>query len=362
MLTISKQDSSAAGVALAISPPQRSRSPEASRHCASETVVGGNSPRRALGGWTQPVAAMTSPRHTARDIRTGDLRDDIVRSTRNLLALHAERHCLRRPRRRSSRPASETAGRGRGPRCMAPPRMGSVLAQLRARRHTALLVSLVMLFAVRPLIEPTGAGPLAFSVVMLIVLLVALYNMEVEELGGDHTKLLAGRRRRRTVGWTLAVLAAAERLGVLVVGNENWYEGIGLASWFAFFAFVTAGELRNLVRHRTVTRETISMSVSVYLMLGVTWGLLYILIFLEQPGSFRFPEADEVTLWHTFPVFIYFILTTLSTIGYGDIMPVTLLARYAAVAEGIAGQFYLAILVARLVSMQIMASGDRGGR
>src|SRR5262245_29828386 len=245
---------------------------------------------------------------------------------------------------------------------MAPARMGSVLARLRARRHTALLVSLVALFAVRPLIEPTGAGPIAFSVVMLIVLLLSLYNMEVEELVGDHAKLLEERRRRRIVGWTLALLAAGERFGGLVVGNENWLEGIGLASWFAFFLFITAGELRNLVRHRTVTRETISMSISVYLLLGITWGLLYILIFLEQPGSFRFPEGDEVTLGHTFPVFIYFSLTTLSTIGYGDITPVTLLARYAAVAEGIAGQFYLAILVARLVSMQIMASGDRGGR
>src|SRR5262249_21369915 len=181
------------------------------------------------------------------------------------------------------------------------------------------------------------------------------------ELVGDHKKLLAERRRRRIVGWTLAVLAAAERLGVLVVGNENWYEGIGLASWFAFFAFVTAGELRNLVRHRTVTRETISMSVSVYLMLGVTWGLLYILIFLEQPDSFRFAEGDEVTLGHSFPVFIYFSLTTLATIGYGDITPVTLVARYAAVAEGITGQFYLAILVARLVSMQLSERGTGGG-
>jgi len=231
--------------------------------------------------------------------------------------------------------------------------MGSVLAQLRARRHTALLVSLVMLFAVRPLIEPTGAGPLAFSVAMLIVLLVALYNMEVEELVGEHEKLLKERRRRRIVGWTLALLAAAERLGVLVVGNENWYEGIGLASWFAFFAFITAGELRNMIRHRTVTRETISMSISVYLMLGITWSILYILIFLERPGSFRFAEGDDLTAGHVFPVFIYFSLTTLATIGYGDITPVTLLARYAAVAEGITGQFYLAILVARLVGMSM---------
>ncbi len=50
---------------------------------------------------------------------------------------------------------------------------------------------------------------------------------------------------------------------------------------------------------------------------------------------------------------MYFSLTTLSTVGFGDITPLTLQARYAAVAEGITGQFYLAILVARLVGMQM---------
>jgi ion channel len=59
-----------------------------------------------------------------------------------------------------------------------------------------------------------------------------------------------------------------------------------------------------------------------------------------------------------FPIFIYFSLTTLSTIGFGDITPLTLQARYAAVAEGITGQFYLAILVARLVGMQMVRSGN----
>ena len=57
-----------------------------------------------------------------------------------------------------------------------------------------------------------------------------------------------------------------------------------------------------------------------------------------------------------FPIFGYFSLTTLSTIGFGDITPLTLQASYAAVAEGITGQFYRAILVARLVGMQMSRS------
>jgi hypothetical protein len=64
-------------------------------------------------------------------------------------------------------------------------------------------------------------------------------------------------------------------------------------------------------------------------------------------------------LLHTFPILGYFSLTTLSTIGFGDITPLTLQARYAAVAEGITGQFYMAILVARLVGMQMSHIGGQ---
>jgi hypothetical protein len=62
---------------------------------------------------------------------------------------------------------------------------------------------------------------------------------------------------------------------------------------------------------------------------------------------------------HIFPILGYFSLTTLSTIGFGDITPLTLQARYAAVAEGITGQFYMAILVARLVGLQMSGSAPR---
>ena len=120
-----------------------------------------------------------------------------------------------------------------------------------------------------------------------------------------------------------------------------------------FFAYVTWSQFRSLLKQREVTGETISMSISVYLLLGLTWGLLYIVIFTRHPEAFSFGTSPKVSAEQIFPVFLYFSLTTLSTVGFGDITPVTLPARYAAVAEGISGQFYLAVLVARLVGMQM---------
>ena len=117
-----------------------------------------------------------------------------------------------------------------------------------------------------------------------------------------------------------------------------------------------------MLRQTRVTGETISTAISVYLLIGMTWGLLYIVLFQCQDAAFSFGPSADLSVVPSrshhlvFPVLIYFSLTTLSTIGFGDITPLTLQARYAAVAEGITGQLYLAILVARLVGLHMAPS------
>jgi hypothetical protein len=225
------------------------------------------------------------------------------------------------------------------------------------RRHTALLVAIIATVAVRPLIGDVGFAPAAFSIALLVVLFVALFTIQVDDLVGERAILLVQRRRRRMVGWTLAALALTERVVLLISPNSELYR-VGAVSWLLFFAFVTWSQLRSLLKQKEVTNETISMSISVYLLLGLTWGLLYIVIFQFQPEAFNLGSSPGAVLapQHEFPIIIYFSLTTLSTVGFGDITPLTLQARYAAVAEGITGQFYLAILVARLVALHMNRS------
>ena len=228
----------------------------------------------------------------------------------------------------------------------------AIVRDLRARRHTVLLIAIVALFAVRPFLGDSGAGAIVFSLSMLLVLLIALLTIEIDDLIGERDVLLVQRRRRRFVGWALAVPAITERLWLFFAPSPRLIL-VGSISWLVFFAYVSWSQLRSLLKQRAVTSETISMSMSIYLLLGLTWGLVYIVIFTCHPEAFSFGTSPGVEEQHMFPVFIYFSLTTLSTIGYGDITPLTLPARYAAVAEGITGQFYLAILVARLVGMQM---------
>jgi len=230
--------------------------------------------------------------------------------------------------------------------------LATIDRDLRARRHTALLLGIVALFAVRPFLGDAGAATIVFSSALLLVLLLALLTIQVDDLVGEREALLVQRRRRSYIGWALAVPAVAERLWVFFSPSPRLFL-VGTFSWLLFFCYVTWSQLRSLLKQREVTGETISMSISIYLLLGLSWGLLYIVIFTRYPDAFSFGASPGVSEQHVFPIFIYFSLTTLSTIGFGDITPLSLQARYAAVAEGITGQCYLAILVARLVGMQM---------
>ena len=230
--------------------------------------------------------------------------------------------------------------------------------QFGAHRHSALLVVIVAALAVRPLIGGGGAGYIVFSAALLILLLLALYNINVDELMGERENLLAQSRRRRQIGWALVGAAFVERVAAVYVHNRR-LDLVGSLGWLLLLTFVTWSTLRGVLKQKAITSETISMSISVYLMLAFTWGLLYVVIFLLQPNAFSIAglpapmpghHADSQPL---LPTLGYFSLITLSTVGYGDITPLTMQARFAAAAEGITGQFYLAILVARLVGMQM---------
>lgn len=228
------------------------------------------------------------------------------------------------------------------------------------RRHSALLVAIVIALATRPLIGDTGATSALFGAAMVLLLLVALYNINVDEMVGERDLLLTQRRRRQRLGWVLAVAALVFRLVVMLDVRSSTVNLTASITWLLFLLFVTLSELRSVLKQREVTSETICMAVSVYLLLGLTWALLYTVMFQLHPDSFGGLTAatagHPVEVVHLFSVLGYFSLTTLSTVGFGDITPLTLQARYAAVAEGITGQFYLAILVARLVGLQMSQS------
>jgi hypothetical protein len=115
-----------------------------------------------------------------------------------------------------------------------------------------------------------------------------------------------------------------------------------------FFAYTAATILSAVLRASDVSREVIAAAVVVYMFLGMFWAGLYSTLELLFPGSFTVPAGS------TGPVsqpFVYFSFTTLTTLGYGDITPVSGAARAFATLEALLGQIYLAVLIARLVGI-----------
>ncbi len=131
--------------------------------------------------------------------------------------------------------------------------------------------------------------------------------------------------------------------------------GLGLAT--VFLAFMTLVIMLAVFRDESVTVDTIFGAVCAYLLVGVTWGTAYALLVVVSPDSLSVsPALAHASGWGASisaftPVLQYYSFATLATLGYGDVSPLSPGARALSVMEGLTGQLYLAVLVARLVGI-----------
>ncbi len=108
-----------------------------------------------------------------------------------------------------------------------------------------------------------------------------------------------------------------------------------------------------------ITLHRVMGAVTAYLFIGMAWAMLYELIELNSPGAFQFPSSSSPAEGHSLRAnLFYFSFVTPTTAGYGDIVAVLPAARMLAVLEALTGQLFPAVLIARLVSMEIGARGS----
>ena len=115
-----------------------------------------------------------------------------------------------------------------------------------------------------------------------------------------------------------------------------------------FFGYAVILILQILFRSTEITRETIFAAVVAYLLIALMWAFFYMILDLLVPGSFSFPE--ESLRLETMR-FEYFSFVTITTLGYGDVIPLSNRASAMAFLEALVGQIYLVVLVAWLVGM-----------
>jgi len=126
-----------------------------------------------------------------------------------------------------------------------------------------------------------------------------------------------------------------------------------LILFLIFTAFVI---LQFILESKEVSGDILYGAISTYFIIGGFWSMIYAVLETLQPGSFIISSThnlDGVVNWSDF---VYYSYTTLTTLGYGDVVPVTSHARSFAVLEAIMGVMYLAIIISRLIGLFITRS------
>ena len=128
------------------------------------------------------------------------------------------------------------------------------------------------------------------------------------------------------------------------VGDVELNRGLVLLFGVPFMLLTTAVVLHFVLTRPRVTVDTLLGSLSAYMLLALSWSAVYGLVLLLDPSAFGDPGPD-------FEEMIYFSVVTITTLGFGDITPESQLARILTGFEALMGVFYLAFVVARLVSL-----------
>ncbi len=131
---------------------------------------------------------------------------------------------------------------------------------------------------------------------------------------------------------------------------------VGDCFGIAFLVFLVAVILSFIFRNQEVTINVIYSAIVVYLLIAIMWAFVFSVLESIHPGSFKIGEGQ---IEAGRPLFIYYSFVTITTLGYGDITPVTAPANSFSFLEAVTGQIYLVVLVARLVGIHIAQSMNR---
>jgi ion channel len=200
-----------------------------------------------------------------------------------------------------------------------------------------LLSALALFFISAPFVEEIEGGELIVSALFSLVLVAGVVAV-------------ANRKRVLVTAIVLAIPAIAGRW------INHFYPAlippaVFLVAGLILIAFVVGNLLRFVLRAPSVNTEVLCASISAYLMLGLMWTMAYWLVDQLTPGgAFSFNTNAGPRSINGFDGF-YFSFITLSTVGFGDITPVSRMARWLAAMEAMTGLLYVAVLIARLVSM-----------
>jgi hypothetical protein len=213
----------------------------------------------------------------------------------------------------------------------------SLGALVREHRFLILLAVLMVYIVGAPFFEETARGRLLHATFISIVLLAAIGCLDSRRFSFTTTRWFG--LLTLASGWT----TVASNLPALSV--------VSAAFRIVFFAVVTAALIGQIAATPRVTPGTIVGAISGYLLLGIIGTAGFLIVEFADPGSLQTSLAPL-----TSSAYIYYAFVTLATVGYGDIVPVGPAARSLAIVLAIAGQLYIAVLIAIIVGKYLSPS------
>ena len=217
------------------------------------------------------------------------------------------------------------------------------IAYLRRNRCSALLAGLLVFILVHPLLADFAIGGTFLAFGMLGILLLGLWALHA-------------RRRTLFIVGILALLTlhgiAADRLG------EHWLRPATLLVMAIFMGAVTAALLLYVLDWHPITTDKVFGAVASYVLIAFTFACMFGLLEQIQPGAFHAAPIHAPNDQFDWSAMMYFSVTVLTSTGFGEITPVTRMARALIVIEQVLGVMYVAFLVARLANLY----GTRGHR
>ncbi len=214
-------------------------------------------------------------------------------------------------------------------------------------RFTVLLMTIMLLLVTQPIFSGHAFAENIATAMISFVLLAALY---------------AFRSTRGFFVFNLVLLVPSigGRLALLFTPSPT-VEVVSAISSCMFLAVTVIALVSRLFTVRSVTLDTISAGICAYLLMGVAFAYSFAVVELQNPRSFsetllQRPLGNGAPLIASLHSFIYYSFVCLTTTGFGDISPVSGGARSLSVMESVFGQLYVAILIARLVSLEVAQS------
>ncbi|MDH3732468.1 MAG: potassium channel family protein [Gemmatimonadota bacterium] len=203
-------------------------------------------------------------------------------------------------------------------------------------RFTTLLVAIIALLLLSPVVAYLPLSGALFSFLGAAIPLAAIYAV-------------SDNRRHLYVGLALGLPATfAGAINLLDLGFQ--FEWLALLLPPVFYAYTVWVVGRRVFTSPAVNADTLAGAACVYLLIGMTWWFLFLVLEVLQPGSFagRPPGVEDPTARFDL---LYFSFVTLTTLGYGDILPLTRAARALSIVLATVGVLYLGIVIARLVGV-----------